>query len=347
MRSKVFFLILILGLVIPFPLISVKAGLTERTIIANLDDCSKWGVKNGGTLFGTGKTTAYVGYYSATKHEMGAGFRFQNIDIPQGWTITSAYLKPFCFESNNNVIVNSKIHGEATDNAVAFSTEANFDNRIRTSAVEWNNIGAWVINTRYSSPNIKTIIQEIVNRVGWSSGNAIVIFWGDFDNLSDNEDLHQRRHDHREIGSGTYTQLTITWEQPQAPSNPNLLFGAGFNSSSPYVELHWNHTLENVEFFEIQNSTDKISWEYLGQSDTANYTDYEVFNGTARYYRVRACNYTDVWLNSSFCNVDFEIVYFVSEIAGENGAVESDAPWIALAIILSIVAGLLFTRIKR
>jgi len=132
---------------------------------------------------------------------------------------------------------------------------------------------------------------------------------------------------------------------------PNLLFGAGFNASSPYVELHWNHSLDSTEFFEIQNSSDAISWEYLGQSNTANYTDDEVFNGTARYYRVRACNYTDEWFNSSFGHPDFEIVYFLLGVGGngENGIMvqESDAPWIALAIILSIVAGLLFTRVKR
>lgn len=147
-----------------------------------------------------------------------------------------------------------------------------------------------------------------------------------------------------------YMELTVWYEwSPEPPSDPNLLFGAGFNSSTPYVELHWNHSLERVEFFEIQNSSDAISWEYLGQSETTNYTDYEVFNGTARYYKVRACNYTDAWFNSSFSQPDFEIVYFISVIVGENGDIfyESDFPWIALAIILSIVAGLLFTRIKR
>ena len=135
------------------------------------------------------------------------------------------------------------------------------------------------------------------------------------------------------------------------PSEPNLLFGAGFNSSSPYVELHWDHSLENVQFFEIQNSTDKISWDYLDNSTTANYTDNQVFNGTARFYRVRACNFTDgVWYNSSFSEIDFEIVYFLPPIGGiENGItiIESDAPWIALAIILSIIALLLAWGYKR
>ena len=100
-----------------------------------------------------------------------------------------------------------------------------------------------------------------------------------------------------------------------APSDPNLLFGAGFNSSTPYVELHWNHSLEDVQFFEVQNSTDGISWVYLGQTTTTNYTDTLVSNGTERYYRVRACNQTDGnWYNSSFTETNFETVYFIPVI---------------------------------
>ncbi len=99
------------------------------------------------------------------------------------------------------------------------------------------------------------------------------------------------------------------------PSDPDLLFGAGFNSSSPYVELHWNHSLEDVQFFEVQNSSDGISWTYLGQTTTANYTDFQVVNGTERYYRIRACNQTDGdWYNSSWSHPDFEIVYFIPVI---------------------------------
>ncbi len=133
----------------------------------------------------------------------------------------------------------------------------------------------------------------------------------------------------------------------EPPSDPNLLFGAGFNASFPYVELHWNHSLVNVTIFEIQNSTDGVSWNYLGQSTTANYTDTQVINGTERYYRIRACNQTDGdWYNSSFTAINFEKVYFSARAPGVT-VIESDAPWIALAIILSIIAFLLATRVKR
>jgi len=101
------------------------------------------------------------------------------------------------------------------------------------------------------------------------------------------------------------------------PDVPTELFGAGFNSSSPYVELYWNHNnLTLVDVFEVQNSTDKISWDTLGYNTTMEYTDYQVVNGTDRYYRVRACKeQPDGWHNSSWID-DFEKVYFLK---GGNG----------------------------
>lgn len=140
----------------------------------------------------------------------------------------------------------------------------------------------------------------------------------------------------------TFNKVRFWIDGPSSiPDDPINLFGAGFNATYPYVELHWNHSLLNFNFFEIQNSSDRESWEYLGQSATLNYTDYQVIDGTERYYKVRACKKTgDTWYNSSFGYPDFEIVYF---IPSTDGIIiqESDAPWIALAIILSIIAFLL------
>ena len=58
-------------------------------------------------------------------------------------------------------------------------------NRPRTDAiVEWNNIDdVYGTEKEFSSPNISTIIQEIVDRNGWLEGNSITLFLTD--NASD------------------------------------------------------------------------------------------------------------------------------------------------------------------
>jgi len=142
--------------------------------------------------------------------------------------------------------------------------------------------------------------------------------------------------------SDDYTSIfTLTI---RAPSAPTLLFGAGFNASSPYVELHWTNNLEVVTFFEVQNSSNNVDWGYLGQNSTAQYTDSQVVNGTERYYKVRACRDTGVgWKNSSFTDSNFERVHFeiepdVTTIMGGAGI---------FCIILIIIVPIVVYMVKR
>ena len=106
------------------------------------------------------------------------GLRFLNINIPQGTTILSASIQ-FTTDETDTGSTSVAIRGEDTDDASVFSSSnSNISNRTLTSAsVAWNNILAW--NTVGQSgadeqtPDITTIVQEIINRGGWSSGNAL------------------------------------------------------------------------------------------------------------------------------------------------------------------------------
>jgi len=50
---------------------------------------------------------------------------------------------------------------------------------LTTAGVVWNAIPTWGGGGERTSPDISNVIQEIVNRGGWLSGQAMVIFWGD------------------------------------------------------------------------------------------------------------------------------------------------------------------------
>ncbi|GAH43175.1 unnamed protein product, partial [marine sediment metagenome] len=100
--------------------------------------------------------------------------------------------------------------------------------------------------------------------------------------------------------------------KPGGGKMPTNLFGAGFNSSSPYVELFWDWDYDPVTIFEIQSSPDNELWNYLGNNASAQYTDFNVLNGTERFYRVRGCDYVDAaWDNATWSDVNYEKVYFV------------------------------------
>jgi hypothetical protein len=102
------------------------------------------------------------------------GLRFQYIKIPAGSKITSAYLE-FTVDEVHTDPTNVTIQAEATDSAAAFSSaDFSVTSRARTVAsVPWN-IPAWdTVDSEQQSPDLSTIVQEIVDREGWSPENNI------------------------------------------------------------------------------------------------------------------------------------------------------------------------------
>lgn len=108
------------------------------------------------------------------------GMVFRNLNIPQGATITSAYVQ-FTTDETNSGTTNLTIRGENTNSAAAFSSSSyNISSRSFTSAsVSWNNVAAWSsvgeAGTNQRTPNLSSIVQEIVNRGGWAVGNNLAI----------------------------------------------------------------------------------------------------------------------------------------------------------------------------
>lgn len=108
------------------------------------------------------------------------GLRFSNLKIPKGVTIKSAQVVFTCDETDNQSGVMT-INGEASNNAVTFSkTTNNISNREMTSnSVAWTPDSWTTVGATYETPNIGSVIQEIVDRPGWQEANSIcLIFTG-------------------------------------------------------------------------------------------------------------------------------------------------------------------------
>ncbi len=112
-------------------------------------------------------------------HDQVVGMRWTGVDIPQGTVITNAYVQ-FQVDEANTVVTNLTIEGQADDNAATFTnTTFGISTRPRTAAAvawappEWTTIGER--GPDQQTPNISSVVQEIVARPGWSSGNALVL----------------------------------------------------------------------------------------------------------------------------------------------------------------------------
>jgi hypothetical protein len=121
-------------------------------------------------------------YDTRTTGNQTVGLLFRNLNIPVGASISKAYIQ-FAVDERSTASCSLKITGEASDNATAFSTTSyNVSGRAKTSIVSWipaswNTVGA--SSTGQQTPDIKSIIQEIVNRPAWNpSGNLVIIITG-------------------------------------------------------------------------------------------------------------------------------------------------------------------------
>ncbi|MGI9341198.1 MAG: LamG domain-containing protein, partial [Gammaproteobacteria bacterium] len=107
------------------------------------------------------------------------GMRFTNVTVPNGATIANAYVQ-FQVDETNSGGTNVNVQGQAIDDAPTFtSSNSNISSRSLTTAtvpwapVPWTTVGD--AGTDQQTPDIAAVIQEIVNRPGWTSGNDIVI----------------------------------------------------------------------------------------------------------------------------------------------------------------------------
>ena len=107
------------------------------------------------------------------------GLRFVGVEVPSGATITGAHLQ-FQADETNNVATTLLLHGQAADNPAPFAnSDFNVSLRARTTASRSWSPPAWRLKgesgARQRTDDISGVIQEIVDRGGWSSSNAIVI----------------------------------------------------------------------------------------------------------------------------------------------------------------------------
>ncbi|XOV86957.1 MAG: hypothetical protein ACFHX7_18580 [Pseudomonadota bacterium] len=115
------------------------------------------------------------------------GMRFNNISIPPGATINSATIR-FTVDETDQDATSTTIYGQANTAPATFtSANSNLSSRPRTtSSVLWSDIPAWTTigasGASQTTPDLKAIVQEIIDLGGWTSGNSMVFIlegWGE------------------------------------------------------------------------------------------------------------------------------------------------------------------------
>ena len=167
------------------------------TIVASADDADE-------TTSGTVDVTG--GAMTLTAANQYFGFRFQGVTIPAGSTIDAATLDVYLLSGSYDE-PNLTIYGEDVDDAAAFSASSyNISGRSLTSAsVTWS--ASYLGTGVKTSPDFKSVIQEIVDRAGWNSGQDMVVIFKGIAGVA----FRVRTYD---SGSGDYGTLKVTYTEP-------------------------------------------------------------------------------------------------------------------------------------
>lgn len=193
--------------------------MADFQVTVATDDGDVWGTtfNNAGDSLSVGSSLKYATFA-----------RFLNVTIPQGATILSAYLS-FVSKTNTSGTVDTKIYLNDADSASALSDLADYQALALTASVDWTISDAWNMYTWYSSPDISALVQAVVDRPGFASGNAILAVVKTSDDYTEN---YIRYIYSREATVGWAPKLTITYstasgDAEAGESDGAIIYGAG------------------------------------------------------------------------------------------------------------------------
>ena len=184
------------------PLIVNKSATQSISIPISADNQDSYEDGTNFNLSGDGNHNDWVG----TESQVMTGWIFNNLQIPKGAVITNSYM---IFRGYGFGDATPRISGFAEDNPASFAANGSNKPSLRPTTshvVDWTNTFpfAW---TMFQTPDLSSIIQEIINRFGWIAGNSIGI-------KASNPSGTGTNWCAIDYAGGSYTTLYVTYTMP-------------------------------------------------------------------------------------------------------------------------------------
>lgn len=135
-----------------------------------------------------------------------AGLIFRDLPIPAGATIDSAFIYVVSHEAKTpQDVAELIIKVEDSDSAMTYNETTLITDRLTISdSINWTVAENWGLWTEHRTPDLKVLVQSMVDRPGWKMGNAINFIiqgqdqgisavenareWESYENIADPED---------------------------------------------------------------------------------------------------------------------------------------------------------------
>lgn len=146
---------------------------TSFQIATGADDTEEW---ENGYVKDDSATLQLTFDTASTGHQV-VGFRFANVEVPQGAVVLDAWIQ-FTARKKNNTAVDLTIQAVSSSAAPAFTRVRNSVSTLplTTASVAWSP-PAWNVTFErgplQESPNLSEVVTEVISRPDWESGNAM------------------------------------------------------------------------------------------------------------------------------------------------------------------------------
>ncbi|MCK5148277.1 fibronectin type III domain-containing protein [bacterium] len=269
---------------------TTDALMYESRIMHSIDDVEEYyGVMN---LYSSDIDIAFEGEY------LNIGLRYRNVTIPPGAQIQSAYLQ-FTADEVKTGSTTLHVHSEAHDDSPEFSTSHGnlrsrsfSSNSVTWSPPAWNTVGE--SNTAQRTPNISSVLQEVIDRIGWQSGNALML------KLSASHYLKRVAESYDAVpGSAALLHVEYSLGTSGSLGGPSNLLAVPITSNR--IDLSWMDNASDETGFKIERKSGTNAFSLLTtvSSNSNSYSDHTVDGSTIYTYRVFA---TDGTTDSDYSN---------------------------------------------
>jgi PKD repeat protein len=155
-------------------IIRVLPTTTEPPVLVSAVNSASDGVNEDGPIYTAGNKAIWIGN-GQTLDASYTGLRFTNIKLPPGTHISEAHIE-FYSPAQNWINTGLIVAAEAADNSLPFSPVNRPSERTLTSqTASFASNANWAANQWHSVEGLAPVVQAILDRPGWQSGNSIAL----------------------------------------------------------------------------------------------------------------------------------------------------------------------------
>jgi len=167
--------------------------------------------------------------------------RFTNVVLPKGARINSAKLTFTARDTTpGGSLLDSKVSAADEDDAQPITSIDDWDSKLHGEAIVWDYSGGWTAGSNYEIPDVKSVVQGVVNREGWVPGNSLMIFWEDRESWVDSGRV-ARSYEFDPVSAPKLTvEYTVTYKELVVPISFNVGDAEGTFTANAYIVPNCN-----------------------------------------------------------------------------------------------------------